>query len=95
MFDEIAIAESNKYEIVESYIYFPPSSVKWQYLKKLDFRHTNPSLGEAILYDVEVKGKTVKNGAWSYPNPNPRAEHIKDYIAFAYGEISMMTERVE
>ena len=91
----MVIAESHKYEIVESYVYFPPSSVKWQYLKRLDSKYTSPSLGEAILYDVETKGKTVRNGAWTYPNPNPGAENIKDYVAFAYGEISMKTERVE
>ncbi|MFC2018509.1 DUF427 domain-containing protein [Chloroflexota bacterium] len=36
------LAESNDYETVEGNIYFPPSSVKWQYLKEGDRQYTCP-----------------------------------------------------
>ncbi|KAL8348476.1 hypothetical protein RB601_002452 [Gaeumannomyces tritici] len=26
--------------------------------------------------------KTLENAAWYYPTPKPKAEHIKDYVAF-------------
>lgn len=91
--EEVSLAETSKYEIVQSYVYFPPDSVKWQHFTKTDMKSTSPLLGEATIYDFEVKGKVIKNGAWSYPEPKEVAKHIKDYIAFAYGEIQVQTER--
>ena len=89
----VTLAKTNKYEMVESNVYFPPDSVKWQYLTKVDLRATSLSLGEATLYDVGVKGKVIQNGAQSYPEPKEAAKQIKDYIVFAYGEIQVQTER--
>ncbi|MFC2012925.1 PQQ-dependent sugar dehydrogenase [Chloroflexota bacterium] len=89
----VSLAETEKYEIVQSYVYFPPDSVNRQYVTSLDTKSVNPLLGEATLYDVTAADKTIKNGAWSYPEPKEAGKRIKDYISFAYGEIQMQTER--
>ncbi|MFC1932752.1 PQQ-dependent sugar dehydrogenase [Chloroflexota bacterium] len=89
----VLLAETESYEMVESYAYFPPQSVKWEYFKKADISPTRSWKGEAIHYDVTVEGEVAKNGAWSHQEPEEAAKHIKDYIAFAYGEIQVETER--
>lgn len=87
------LAESGDYELVESNVYFPPASVNWDYFGKGDRRATNPRLGEAEFWDVTVEEQTGRNVAWSYPSPKEGARHIKDYVAFAYGEVDLRTER--
>jgi len=89
----VVLAESDKYALVETNVYFPPDSVKWQYFTRSDRRYTCPWKGEAIYYDVTVGGKVNPDEAWSYPEPKEAAKHIKDYIAFGYGEVSVYTER--
>lgn len=76
------IAESDKYEIVEGNVYFPPEAVKWEYLSEGDRQYTCPWKGKSAYHDVTVKGKVNKNGAWSYPEPKPAAMNIKGHVAF-------------
>jgi uncharacterized protein (DUF427 family) len=79
------IAESDKYEIVEGNHYFPPESVKKQYLKKSNTHTTCPWKGLAHYYDIEIDGDVNKDAAWYYPDPKSGAKKIKDYIAFWKG----------
>ena len=90
---DVVLAETENYEMVESYVYFPPESVKWQYFTKADRPPARSWKGEAFYYDVAVEGDVIKNGAWSHPEPEEAARHIKGYVAFAYGEIHAVTER--
>ena len=76
------LAESNGYETVEGNIYFPPSSVKWEYLKEGARQYTCPWKGQTHYYDIEVQGKVNPNAAWSYPDPKEAAMNIKDHVAF-------------
>lgn len=91
--DGVMLAESGNYELVESYVYFPPESVDWTYFSKGDGAKTHPRLGEARFWDITVGGKTSKNAAWSYPQPHASFEHLKGHLAFAYGETNLRTER--
>ena len=79
------LAESDKYEIVEGNVYFPPGSVKWEYLSEGDRQYTCPWKGKAAYHDIEVKGKINKNAAWSYPEPKPAAGNITGHVAFDTG----------
>jgi len=79
------IAESDKTEIVENNHYFPPDSVKIEFLKKNDHHSTCPWKGEASYYNIEVDGEVNENAAWYYPEPKEKAKHIKDYVAFWNG----------
>lgn len=76
------IAESDDVEIVEGNYYFPPESVKKEFLKPSDSRTICPWKGVASYYDVVVEGETVKDGAWYYSQPKERAQHFADYVAF-------------
>lgn len=76
------LAESDDCVVVEGNIYFPPDSVKWDYLDKGDREYTCPWKGEACYHDITVDGQTNENAAWSYPDPKPAAMQIKDHVAF-------------
>ena len=85
IWNHTVIAESNETIVIENNHYFPPSTVKKEYLK-LSFTHsTCPWKGEASYFDIEVDGKTNKDAAWFYPEPKDAAKEIKDYIAFWRG----------
>ena len=79
------IAETDNYEMVEGNYYFPPESVKKEFLKESDTHTTCPWKGLASYYDVVIEGEVNKDAAWYYPNPKPAANKIKNYIAFWKG----------
>lgn len=76
------IAESDRGILVEGNIYFPPDSVKREYLRKSETEYTCYWKGQAGYYDVVVKGNVIKDAAWYYYQPSEAAKAIKDYIAF-------------
>jgi len=84
------IAEADKDQLIyiEQNWYFPPSSVKFDFLRKSDTPYTCPWKGECQYYDVGQDGSGwSKDGAWSYPTPKLSAFDIvhKDfsgYVAF-------------
>ncbi len=77
--------ESNQKIVVEGNHYFPPDSIKWEYLKPSDTRTVCPWKGTASYKDVEVSGECNANAARYYPAPSPAAKEIKDYVAFWNG----------
>ena len=83
VWNDTVLAESNQYEKVEGNVYFPNESVKKEYLEPSDTQYTCPWKGEAEYYHVVVNGQRLEDGAWSYPEPKPAANHIKGYIAFS------------
>lgn len=80
-----AIAESDKTIVIEGNHYFPPDSVKKEFLKESDTHTTCAWKGVASYYDVVVNGEVNKDAAWYYPEPRSLADGIKNYIAFWKG----------
>ena len=79
------LAESDACHVVEGNYYFPPESVRREYLR-LSNKHTTCNWkGVASYYDVVVNGKVNCKAAWYYPQPKDAARHIRDYIAFWHG----------
>lgn len=76
------IAESSQTIVIENSHYFPPDSIKREFLRESTHRSTCPWKGEAHYYDVVVEGKESKNAAWYYPNPKEAAKEIAGYVAF-------------
>ena len=76
------LAESEKYEMVEGNVYFPPESVKKGYLRESDTDYECPWKGHADYYDIIVGNNVNKDAAWFYPEPKPAAKQIKEYVAF-------------
>ncbi len=85
VWNNTVIAESDDTVVVENNHYFPPESVKMEYLKKNGDTYTCRWKGVCDYYDVTVDGKTSKNGAWMYPNPTEPAKKIKSRFAFWQG----------
>ena len=79
------LAESDKTVVVEGNHYFPPDSVKREYLQSSNTHTTCPWKGRASYYNVVVSGSVNQDTAWYYPDPKPAAAHIKDYVAFWRG----------
>lgn len=79
------IAESNETINVEGNQYFPPSSVKKEFLKNSNTHTSCPWKGSASYFDVVVNGENNKDAAWYYPNPSHLADKIKNHIAFWRG----------
>lgn len=86
------IAEAPKEDLIyiEQNWYFPPASVKQDFLKKSDTPYTCPWKGVCQYFDVGEDSLWSKDDAWSYPNPLPSAiEKVKkdfsNYVAFWRG----------
>ncbi|MCD8742245.1 DUF427 domain-containing protein [Mucilaginibacter roseus] len=79
------IAESDDTIVIENNHYFPPASVKQEYLQSSETHTTCPWKGLASYYTLTVDGKENKDAAWYYPEPKDAAAEIKGYIAFWKG----------
>lgn len=79
------IAESDATVVVEGNHYFPAQSVDPSVLRPSDTHTVCPWKGTASYWTLEVDGRTNPDAAWFYPDPKPRAEQIRDRIAFWRG----------
>jgi uncharacterized protein (DUF427 family) len=84
------IAESDATIVIEGNQYFPPDSVKKEYLEQSDYTTVCVWKGIAHYYTVVVDGKRNENAAWYYPEPKEGSVEkvgtdFKDYIAFWNG----------
>lgn len=79
------IAESDRCEVVEGNSYFPPDTVKHEFLQASDTHTTCGWKGIASYHHVTVGGRVNKDAAWYYPDPKPAAKNIAGYVAFWKG----------
>jgi uncharacterized protein (DUF427 family) len=79
------IAETDRHELVEGNVYFPPETVRREYLSPSSTHTVCGWKGTASYYTVVVDGKENLDAAWYYPDPKPAAANIKDHIAFWHG----------
>ncbi|TRV46012.1 MAG: DUF427 domain-containing protein [Microcystis panniformis Mp_MB_F_20051200_S9] len=79
------VAESDNCEIVEGNYYFPPDTIKTEYFQPSNTHTICSWKGEASYYTLRVDGQDNKDAAWYYPDPKPKAQNIKGYIAFWRG----------
>jgi uncharacterized protein (DUF427 family) len=79
------VADSDDTVVVEGNHYFPPQSVRWEYLSPSDTHTACPWKGQASYHTVVVDGKSKPDAAWVYPDPKPAASSIKDHVAFWRG----------
>jgi len=79
------LAQSDRTVVVEGNHYFPPSTVRTEYLRPSDTHTVCSWKGTASYYDIEVNGKVNKDAAWYYPAPKPAAKNIAGYVAFWKG----------
>ena len=79
------IAESNETVVVEGNHYFPPESVRREYLSDSATTSRCWWKGKASYYDVVVDGERNADAAWYYPAPSKKESMIKDHVAFWRG----------
>ena len=85
MWKGAVLAESERYEVVEGNIYFPPEALRRERFQPSGTHTTCPWKGVASYFDVVVDGQTNEDAAWYYPEPKPAANDIKGYVAFWRG----------
>ena len=62
--------------------YIPPDDVRMDLLAPSDRRSTCEWKGEAVYHHYTGSGQPRANVAWSYPDPSPGYESIRDHLAF-------------
>lgn len=82
----IAEAPKDRLIYIEQNWYFPPDSVKHEFLRKSDTPYVCPWKGVCQYFDVG-QNKWSKDNAWNYPKPKPSAIDIvkkdfSNYVAF-------------
>jgi uncharacterized protein (DUF427 family) len=62
--------------------YIPPEDIRMEYFLQ-STRHTVCEFkGGASYWTIRLNRRVVENAAWSYPNPSPGYEELKNYLAF-------------
>jgi uncharacterized protein (DUF427 family) len=82
---DTVIAESDNTIVVEGNHYFPPDSVKREYVRSSDTHSHCPWKGEASYYHVVIGDEKNEDAAWYYPRPKDAAKQIENYVAFSKG----------
>ena len=79
------IAESTDTVLIEGNHYFPPESVRVEFLVESATITECAWKGTAGYYDIIVDDKVNKDAAWFYPEPKEKAGNIKNHVAFWRG----------
>ena len=78
----VVLAESDETTLLEGDHYFPPDSVRREFLRKSKKKGVVSWKGEALFYDLVVGSESNPNAAFYYPEPTRAAQSIKDHVAF-------------
>jgi uncharacterized protein (DUF427 family) len=62
--------------------YLPQTDIRMEFLRPSRRTTFCEWKGVASYYDVVVEQTATSDAAWSYPNPSPNFEGIRDYVAF-------------
>src|SRR5688572_10969674 len=82
IWNEQVIAHSDRTVVVEGNHYFPREDVDTSVLEKSATTTVCPWKGTAHYCTIEIDGQRNVDAAWYYPDPRPKAAHIRDRIAF-------------
>ena len=72
-------------DIVEAggYQYFPPSTVRMEWLEKVEKTDSDRACPHGVqFYDVVIDGERHARNAWSYESPKPKMEAVRDRFGF-------------
>lgn len=83
----ILLAQSDKTKVVDGTHYFPPDSVRHEFLRLSPTATTREGRGVLLYYTIQDGVRENPNAAWSFPDPVPEAEWlgIRDHVAFWKG----------
>jgi uncharacterized protein (DUF427 family) len=87
--NDTVIAEAPEEDLIriEGNWYFPPASVKSEYLQESPTPYTCPWKGECQYFSVKDGDTLLQDRAWSYPTPYPSSfdrvgRDYSGYVAF-------------
>ena len=87
--NDTVIAEAPQEDLIhiEGNWYFPPASVKSEYLVESDTPYTCPWKGECQYFSVKSGDGLLQDRAWSYPTPYPSSfdrvgKDYSNYVAY-------------
>ncbi len=80
------VADSDRTEIVEGNVYFPPETVERAHFIASDTTTFCPWKGTAHYYHLVVDGEENRDAAWYKPDTKPAVVTIKHDVAFCLGE---------
>lgn len=87
--NDTVIAEAPQEDLIriEGNWYFPPASVKSEYLVESDTPYTCPWKGECQYFSVKSDSGLLQDRAWSYPSPylssfDRVGKDYSNYVAF-------------
>lgn len=83
----VVIAESDRFQVVEGNVYFPPGALNREHLRTSTHTTVCGWKGTAHYYDIVVDGEVNPASACYYPEPKPAAAQIKDHVAFWRGVV--------
>jgi uncharacterized protein (DUF427 family) len=92
VFNGMVVAETREsFRVLETShpptYYVPPDIVQCQYLVPTGARSHCEYKGVAAYYSLKVGEVLSENAAWSYHDPTPAFEAIRDYVAFYPGGV--------
>jgi uncharacterized protein (DUF427 family) len=73
--------------------YIPRKDVDMNLLQRTDQLTYCPYKGDASYYSIPSGGTKSVNAVWTYENPYPAVEQIKDYVAFYPTRVDAIEER--
>ncbi|MCI0356532.1 MAG: DUF427 domain-containing protein [Acidobacteria bacterium] len=78
----VVLAEAAHCVAVGGLHYFPPDSLRTEFLRPSTTYTLCSKMGPASYFHLEVNGKRIRDAAWFYPTPREDGYGIKDYVAF-------------
>ena len=72
--------------------YLPPSSIDFDLLERARGSSHCEWKGMAVYWDVVVAGDRLSSVAWSYPDPYPEFESLRDHVSFYPGRIACFVD---
>ncbi len=74
-------------------IYFPRDDIAMEFLDTSETTTHCPHKGDASYFSIVTKSTVLKDAAWSYEDPKPGMDAIKDHLAF-YSSDTVTVERI-
>jgi len=72
--------------------YFPMQDVRMDFLKPTEYSSGAGEESPRVRWMLSSNGRTVENIGWSYRNPDPAHEPLRDHIAFYWDKLDAWFE---
>ena len=87
--DDVILMRETTYPVIA---YFPRKDVKMDLLARTDHHTYCPYKGEASYYSISAGGKNEDNAVWTYEEPYPAVEQIRERLAFYGAKLDAVAE---